>query len=279
MKPAPFDYAAARDLDHALALFSETEGEAKYIAGGQTLGPMLNLRLTQPDRVIDLGRIAALRGARTEAGRVLFGAAVRHAEIEDGRHPDPSAGLMPQAAARLAYRAVRNRGTLGGSLAHADPAAEWPNILLALDATVHLHGQDGTRALPLGEFQQGYLTTALAPDEILTGVSVPILGPGARWGYRKHCRQPGEYAESLAITVIPAPGTARCVLGCAGPVPLLLGAVSALVAGMSGWQEGTVAGIAAALDADLDAAGVEADALDRRMHAATLTRSIRDALA
>ena len=279
MKPAPFDYAAARDVDHALELYGASEGETKYIAGGQTMGPMLNLRLTQPDRVIDLGRVAALRGARAEADRVVFGAAVRHAEIEDGVLPDPSAGLMPRAAAGLAYRAGRNRGTLGGSLAHADPAAEWPNILLALDATVHLRGLDGPRAVPLGSFQQGYLTTALAPDEILATIVVPTVGPQARWGYRKLCRQPGEFAESLAVTVRAGPGAARCVLGCAGPVPLLLEEVSALAARMDGWRAGAEAAIGAALDADFAAAGIAVDLLDRRMHLATVSRSMRDALA
>jgi carbon-monoxide dehydrogenase medium subunit len=279
MKPAVFDYDAARNLDHALELFAAAPDGAKYIAGGQTLGPILNLRLARPDRLIDIGRIAALQGARDEGARVVFGAGVRHAEIEDGRLPDPSAGLMPRAAQGLAYRAVRNRGTLGGSLAHSDPAAEWPNILRALDATVLLRGHGGDRELPLGAFQRGLLTTALAPDEIVTAIAVPALGPGARWGYRKLCRQPGEFAESLAVTVIPAGGTARCVLGSAGPVPLMLAEVARLAAGLKGWPAGIEAGIADALDADLAAAGIAADPLDRRMHAATVTRSIRDALA
>lgn len=279
MKPAPFDYAAARDLDHALALFGEAEGEAKYIAGGQTLGPMLNLRLSQPDRLIDLGRIDALRDARSEGDRVVFGAGVRHAEIEDGLLPDPSGGLMPQAAARLAYRAIRNRGTLGGSLVHADPAAEWPNILLALDATVHLRGLAGAREVRLGDFQLGYLTTDLAPDEIVASISIPVLGPTARWGYHKLCRQPGEFAQSLAVTVVFGPGRVRCVLGCAGPVPLLLKAVSALAGGVSGWRDDVRTEIAAALETDLSAAGIAVDALDLRAHAATVARSMKDALA
>ena len=279
MKPASFDYVAARDIDHALDLFSTESDDTKYIAGGQTLGPMLNLRLSQPDRVIDLGRIEALRGARHEGERVIYGAAVRHAEIEDGELPDPSAGLMPHAAAQLAYRAVRNRGTLGGSLAHADPAAEWPNILLALEASVHLHGSAGRRELPLAAFQQGYLTTALAPDEILVAIAVPVLGPQASWGYRKLCRQPGEFAQSMGVTVRRGPGAARCVLGCAGPVPLLLPAVSALAGRLDAWTPGAGDDIDGAFDADLAGAGVTLDALDRGMHLAVVTRSIRETLA
>ena len=279
MKPAPFGYEVARDLDHALELFGAADGEAKYIAGGQTLGPMLNLRLSQPDLVVDVGRIPALQGAEAEPGRIIFGAGVRHSQIEDGAVPDPSTGLMPKAAAQLAYRAVRNRGTLGGSLAHADPAAEWPNILLALDADVRLHGLDGAREMPIAAFQLGYLTTALGPDEILAAVAVPTPGSDMRWGYRKLCRQPGEFAQSIAITVIPGAGAARCVLGCAGPVPLLLNGVSELSARMRGWTDGAEAEIGAAFDADLTGAGIAVDPLDRRMHLANVCRSIRDALA
>lgn len=279
MKPAPFGYEVARDLDHALELFGAADGEAKYIAGGQTLGPMLNLRLSQPDLVVDVGRIPALQGAEAEPGRIIFGAGVRHSQIEDGAVPDPSTGLMPKAAAQLAYRAVRNRGTLGGSLAHADPAAEWPNILLALDADVRLHGLDGAREMPIAAFQLGYLTTALAPDEILVAIAVPVLGPQASWGYRKLCRQPGEFAQSMGVTVRRGPGAARCVLGCAGPVPLLLPAVSALAGRLDAWTPGAGDDIDGAFDADLAGAGVTLDALDRGMHLAVVTRSIRETLA
>jgi len=278
MKPAPFDYDLARDLDHAVSTFAAVEGEAKYICGGQTLGPMMSLRLTQPDHLIDIARLEALRACTEGETQVVLGAALRHAEIEDGTFPDPSGGLMPRAARSLAYRAVRNRGTLGGSVSYADPAAEWPNILSALDATVLVYGANGARKLPLYEFLVGYLTTALSPEEIVIGFQVPILGPGARTGYFKLCRQPGEYAESLAITVLSGSGTARCLLGCAAPVPLILRATSEIAAGLSHWHPDAVPDIAAAVMQDFNDAGVEADDLDRRKHASIVARSIRDAL-
>jgi carbon-monoxide dehydrogenase medium subunit len=279
MKPAPFTYAVARTVEDAIARFAAAEGEAKYIAGGQTLGPMLNLRLTQPDALIDIGAIAALRACDDSGAVVTLGAGIRHAEVEDGRVPDPSAGLMPRAARTLAYRAVRNRGTLGGSVAHADPAAEWPNILTALDAVAQVAGPDGPRTVPLAQFVTGYLTVALDPGEMLTGLAVPRLPPGARTGYAKLCRQAGEFALSMAVCVLPGGGgTARVVLGAGGQRPIVLASVAALAGGLGAWRAGARSEIAAALDDDLGRAGVTLDALDRRMHAATLARSIEDAL-
>lgn len=278
MKPAPFLYDAARDPDHAMALFASVEGEAKYIAGGQTLGPMLNLRLTQPDHLIDISRLEALRACTDDGTSVILGAGLRHAEIEDGHFPDPSVGLMPRAARSLAYRAVRNRGTIGGSVSYADPAAEWPNILSALGASVLVHGSAGPREIPIGAFLLGYLTTAAEPGEIVTGFRVPVLGQGARVGYHKFCRQPGEYAEALAITVKQPSGAARCVLGCAGPVPLLLRAVSELATGMQDWQPGAAAEIAQALAQDFQDQRIEADDLERRSFASIIARSLKDAL-
>lgn len=278
MKPAPFLYDAARDLDHAISLFNSVEGEAKYIAGGQTLGPMLNLRLTQPDHLIDISRLEALRVCTDDGTSVILGAGLRHAEIEDGHFPDPSAGLMPRAAQSLAYRAVRNRGTIGGSVSYADPAAEWPNILSALEASVMVHGLGGKREIPIGTFFMGYLTIALEQGEIVSGLRVPVLGQGARVGYHKLCRQPGEYAEALAITVKYRSGAARCVLGCAGPVPLVLRAVSDMAASMPKWQGGARAELAQALAQDFHNEGIEADELEHRTFTTVIARSLRDAL-
>lgn len=278
MKPAPFLYDAARGLDHAMSLFNSVQGEAKYIAGGQTLGPMLNLRLTQPDHLIDISRLEALKVCTDHGTSVVLGAGLRHAEIEDGHFPDPSAGLMPRAARSLAYRAVRNRGTLGGSVSYADPAAEWPNILSALEASVMVHGLGGQREIPIRTFFMGYLTTALEPGEIVSGFRVPVLDQGTRVGYRKFCRQPGEYAEALAITVKYSSGAARCVLGCAGPVPLTLRAVSDMAARMQDWQSGGRAELAQALAQDFHDEGIEADELERRTFTSIVAHSLKDAL-
>jgi carbon-monoxide dehydrogenase medium subunit len=278
MKPAPFDYDVARDLDHAVSLFTAVDGEAKYISGGQTLGPMMSLRLTQPDHLIDIARLEALSACKDDETTVVLGSALRHSEIEDGKFPDPSGGLMPRAARSLAYRAVRNRGTIGGSVVYADPAAEWPNILSALNATVIIYGSNGTREVTIDEFLVGYLTTSLAPEEIVIGFRVPMLSQGARTGFYKLCRQPGEYAESLAITVKFGPGMAQCILGCVAPVPLMLRATSEIVARLHSWHTNAAPDIAAAVAQDLDDACVDADSLDRRKHASIVVRSIRDAL-
>jgi aerobic carbon-monoxide dehydrogenase medium subunit len=277
MKPAPFTYEAARDIAHGLSLFDASEGEAKYLAGGQTLGPMINLRLTQPDHLIDVSRLDELKRTEEHNGSVVLGASIRHAEVEDGKVPDPSRGLMRRAARGLAYRAVRNRGTLGGSIAHADPVAEWPNILTALAASVRLRGLNGDRELPMDEFLQGYLTTAIRPDEIVLEFAIPKLGEGARTGFNKFCRKAGEFAHSLAVCVIRARGDARCVLGCAAGRPVVLSSVGALVAGMSQWQAGARGEIAAAMDEDIESFGLHLDQFERRTHVAVVERSIKDA--
>jgi carbon-monoxide dehydrogenase medium subunit len=277
MKPAPFTYEAARDIAHGLSLFDASDGEAKYLAGGQTLGPMINLRLTQPDHLIDVSRLDELKCVEEYSGSVVLGAGIRHAEVEDAKVPDPSRGLMRRAAGGLAYRAVRNRGTLGGSIAHADPVAEWPNILTALAASVRLRGLNGDREIPMDDFLQGYLTTAILPDEILIGFAIPRLGEGARTGFSKFCRKAGEFAHSLAVCVLPTPGEARCVLGCAAGRPVVLTNVGALVAGMGHWQAGAQAESRAAMDQDIEVLGLDLDQVERRTHGAIVERSIRDA--
>src|SRR5882757_246857 len=139
MKPAPFGYERPRDLPAALAVLGEAEGAAKIIAGGQSLGPMLNLRLVEPDLIVDISGLAELKQAERRGDELVLGACVTHADIEDGRIPDVTRGV----AGNIAYRAVRNRGTVGGSLSHADPAADWVSALSALGATLTLRSREG----------------------------------------------------------------------------------------------------------------------------------------
>src|SRR5581483_9129628 len=154
---------------------------------------------------------------------VTLGACVTHAAIEDGRVPDPSRGLMPHVAASLAYRAIRNRGTLGGSLALADPAAEWPAVVAALDGAVVATGPQGERVIPAADFVTGLYETRLAPGEIVARLRLPKLSPAARWGYVKLARKAGEFALSLAVAVRdPARGLARIVIGAADGPPLVI---------------------------------------------------------
>jgi carbon-monoxide dehydrogenase medium subunit len=277
MKPAPFEYIRAESAARAIELMQRADGYAKYIAGGQTLGPMINLRLTQPDSLIDISGIAELRQVSENATEVRLGAAIRHAEIEDGKTCDPSQGLMVRAARTLAYRAIRNRGTIGGSLAHADPVAEWPTIFTALDARIHVTGVSGEKVVPIGDFFVGYLTPALDEREIITAVTVPRLPNGSRIGFQKFCRKSGEFAHSLAAAVL-AGKRGRVVLGCAIGKPILLPTVTSVMTSASGWREGTAKDVHAAVAQDLKSTGAELDEYEAHLHATIVARAVEEAL-
>ena len=221
MKAVDFDYVRPATIGEAVELLAGPHGvNAKLMAGGQTLGPMLNLRFAQPDLVIDVTRIVELGRIEESDERTTYGACVTHAAIEDGRVPDRTRGMMTRVAHGIAYRAVRTRGTIGGSLAHADPAADWLSCLLALDASVAISGPRGARAMPLDRFVRGVMETALAADEIIDGVTVPHLGPGARWGYHKICRKTGEFADAIGAVVIDR-DRCRIIAGATTGLPLL----------------------------------------------------------
>ena len=226
MKPAPFAYTRPASLDEAIRLLAESGGNARPLAGGQSLVPMLNLRLAPTERIVDLAGIAALRQVEDKGGSILYGALTPHASFEDGTVPDASNGLMRHVAARFAFRAVRNRGTIGGALALADPAADWLPTVIALGARLHVAGPEGARVVPAEEFVLGPYFTALGEGEILTGVEVPKLGAKARWGYSKVTQKIGEYAESMAIAVIDGQAT-RIVLGAADGAPIVLAGLAA----------------------------------------------------
>lgn len=213
MKPAAFEHVAPDGLAQALALLAEG---AQPLAGGQSLGPMLNLRLVRPARVVDIKRLPGLRGFTETATHLTLGAATTHAEIEDGLVPDATNGLMRHVAHGIAYRAVRNRGTLGGSLAHADPAADWPSVMAALGATILT---SGGRRIPAEGFSRAPFTTALAPGEIILAVEIPRLSPGARWGYCKINRKIGEFAKTIGIAISEPP---RLLAGAVEGPPTLL---------------------------------------------------------
>jgi carbon-monoxide dehydrogenase medium subunit len=243
MKPAAFDYVRPRDLGEALNALRGAGGEGKPIAGGQSLGPMLNLRLARPKLLVDVSKIASLREIKDEGDFWRIGASVTHAQLEDR----PLAGCEPLAkvARVVAYRAVRNRGTVGGSLAHADPAADWPLVLATLDATVRVTGPSGSREIKADSFMTAAFTTPLADEEIVESVRVPKLGAGARWGYYKFCRKTGEFPEAAsALLLDPERRVARLFAGALDRPPQPLETVARSVA-----QEGTASAdmIAAAL--------------------------------
>ena len=232
MKPAPFDYAVATDLGQATRQLAEAGGAAKPVAGNQSLGPMMNLRLARPSLLIDIAALPGLRAVEETPEGVRLGAAITHAEIEDGEVPDPTGGWLRSAAGGIAYRAVRNRGTLGGSLCHADPAADWVIVMTGLGATAVIAGPDGERRLALEAFITGPFRTALGDGEVLAAVEVPRPGPDARWCYWKFAPQVGEFAKaSAAVLVDDASGRRRCALGALGRPPLVLADTDALIDG------------------------------------------------
>lgn len=271
MKAAAFAYRRPRDLAEALDLLGQDEGGTKIMAGGQSLGPMLNLRLLQPDRIVDVAGLAELRTATRTASGVRIGAGVTHADIEDGRVPDVTGGAMARVASAIAYRAVRNRGTIGGSLAHADPAADWVSALSCLGAEVELASRDERRRLPLGAFLVGALEVALRPGELLVAVHVPTMPAGSRFGYVKHCRKAGEFAHAIgAVLLDPATVQGRAVVGAVEAPPLVFADAADLFGNAARFDRDTA-------DAALLAAGLT-DAVDRHVHVTVLARAVAQAL-
>jgi carbon-monoxide dehydrogenase medium subunit len=278
MKAAAFAYQRPSDLNAALALMANADGITKIIAGGQSLGPMLNLRLVEPDLIIDISGLSELKRAERNGDELVIGACVTHGDIEDGRIPDVTRGAMQRVASDIAYRAVRNRGTIGGSLSHADPAADWVSALAALGARVMLRSLAGVRDLAIEQFITGALESALRPGEIVEAVRVPVMAPSARWGYVKACRKQGEFAHAIAAVLIdPEAATARAVIGALDAAPIVLGDAAALFGGRvtGDFRRQFDARIA---DALLAKAGV-ANAADRHIHVAVLRRAVDGAAA
>ena len=278
MKAAPFAYHRPSDLNAAIALMAQASGTTKIIAGGQSLGPMLNLRLVQPDLVVDIAGLSELKRADISGDELVIGACVTHGDIEDGRIPDVTRGAMQRVAAGIAYRAVRNRGTIGGSLSHADPAADWVSALPALGARVRLRGASGVRDLAIEDFITGALESALQPGEIVEAVRVPAMRPLARWGYFKACRKPGEFAHAIAAVLIdPEAAAARVVIGAIDAKPIVIGDAAPLFGGRitGDFRQQFDARVA---DQLLVEAGL-ANAADRHIHVAVLRRAIDEAAA
>ena len=281
MKPAPFEFARAASLDEATALLSSADGEARPLAGGQSLGPMLNLRLARPRLLVDISRIAALREIVEDDDGITVGALTPHAAFEDGEAADVANGLLRRAASGIAYRAVRNRGTIGGSLAHADPAADWPPVMIALDATLDVHNANGGRAIAAGDFITDPLTTVLERGEVLAALRIPRLSATATWGHSKMCVKPGDFAQSLVVVVVDrARDHVRAVL--AGPTrpPIRLARTPGAIAGADGWSDSLAGEIKAAALADIrDAAFVDDDPYALNLHGTIAVRAAREALA
>ena len=227
MKPAAFGYARPADWPDAVRLVA---AGAQPGAGTQSLGPLLNFRLAQPETLADLRRLPGFAGVTLTGDTVRIGAGTTHAAIEDGAVPGRLGTIMAAVARRIAYRAVRNRGTIGGSLAHADPAADWIAVLPALGGDALAWGPAGERRIPLAGFMQGLFTTALAPDELLRAVELPVLPDAARWGHWKFCRKAGEFSKATACVVAVPGQLPRAVLGALDTPPLIIADATQLVA-------------------------------------------------
>lgn len=201
MKAVSFEFHRPASLAEASDVLVRYEGDARVLAGGQSLMPMLNLRLVRPAAIVDLSALAELKAMEVSSTEVSIGALVTHSALEFCQESSVTFDILRYVAGGIAYRGVRNRGTIGGSLAHADPAADWPSCLLALDAKVTISGPDGARQLSIADFILGNFTVALQPGEILTSVHIPLLSAKARWGYYKHTRKVGEFAEAIGCVI------------------------------------------------------------------------------
>lgn len=279
MKPASFEYVRPRDVDEAVRALAGMEWGARVLAGGQSLVPMLNLRLSPVERLVDISRLDELRSVQDLGDRVVFGACVRHGEVEDGKVPDPANGMMRHVAGRIAYRAVRNRGTIGGSLALADPSADWITVVMALGAKFRIRGAAGESIATASEMFRGPYATALGDQDILTAIEVPRLSAGARWGYYKVIRKAGEYPLAIASVVLdPEQGVANVVLGASNRAALPMARTASLLGSTASWSERASGALMAEIRADLAAAGRTEDSYELKLCETTVLRAAAAAM-
>jgi CO/xanthine dehydrogenase FAD-binding subunit len=265
VKPAPFAYEAPRSLSAALRLLGD---DAKALAGGQSLVPLLNFRLARPALLVDLNPLAELSGIRRHGGALHIGALTRQATLERSELVARGWPLLRQAVRLVGHPPIRARGTVGGSVAHADPTAELPVALSALDARFHLRSLRGERTLDASELFRGHMTTSLASDELLTEIEVPALPDGARSAFVEYARTHGDFAiGGAAVVLVPGEAAAIALLG-AGSTP-----VRAREAELA-----LLAGAGAAEAAELAGGGLE-DAYRRALIGALVRRAIEEAMA
>jgi carbon-monoxide dehydrogenase medium subunit len=233
MKPPRFDYHAPHGIDEAVSLLARYGGDAKVLAGGQSLMPMLNFRLTRPAALVDVNRIPALAYVREDNGTVAFGAMTRQRTIEFSPVVAARLPLLTEATRWVGHLPIRSRGTIGGSIAHADPSAEYPAVLTALDGEVVVQGPRGRRTLKAAALFETYLTTRLMPDELLVEVRLPAMPAGAGHAFEEFARRHGDFAiVGIAAMVVrdgPRCRVARLASAGAGPVPVRLRAAEEIL--------------------------------------------------
>ncbi len=278
MKPAPFLYFRPATVEEAVAVLAEHGDEAKPLAGGQSLIPAMNFRLARPGALVDLNWIAELSYVRSQRDGLVIGAMTRQRTVERSEEARRVAPLVSEAMPFVAHPQIRNRGTVGGSIAHADPAAELPAVMLALEARFRARSHAGERSIPAGEFFKGALETALGPDELLVEIALSRRPPRSGHAFMEVARRHGDYAlvgVAAVVTLDPGGrcGAARIALVSVGDGPALATRAAALLVG----AEPTAAAIRAAADAaarqDIDPpADIHASAAYRRHLTAVLTR-------
>jgi aerobic carbon-monoxide dehydrogenase medium subunit len=233
MKPARFEYHAARSVDEAVELLVRYGGDAKVLAGGQSLVPLLNFRLARPAALVDVNRVPALAYVREDDGVVALGAMTRQRTIEFSPVVAARLPLLGEATRWVGHLPIRSRGTIGGSLAHADPSAEYPAVLTALGGEVIVQGPRGRRTVTAGDLFETYLTTTLAPDELLVEVRLPAMPAGAGHAFEEFARRHGDFAiVGIAAMLVRDGGrcaVARLAAAGAGPVPVRLRAAEEIL--------------------------------------------------
>ena len=235
MKPAAFDYHAPATLAEAVQIIGDAE-DARVLAGGQSLVPMLAIRLAQPQVLVDLNGIPELGYIRRDNGHVAIGAMTRQRQVEQDPLIRQAVPVLAAAVEQVGHVTIRNRGTVGGSVAHADPAAELPTVMVGLRASLVVTGPAGSRVVPAAEFFQSYFTTSLQPGEILTELRVPVSPPRTGWAFEELARRHGDFAVAavMATTTLAADGriaVARLAIAGAGPTPIAATAAEAALVG------------------------------------------------
>jgi len=270
MKASAFSYARAASVQNALQLLAAHGDKAKVLSGGQSLMPAMNLRLISPELIVDIGQIAELQGIAVTGDALRIGALTRHVEIARSSDIALHAPLLVAAIAHVAHPAIRNKGTLGGSLAHADPASELPACMLALDATIVVQGQSGERRVAAADFFTGIYQTALSPEELLIAVELPVARNDASHFFHEYARRQGDYAiVGLAAQAIAQRGAfaeLRLAYFGVGDRPVLAAAAGKLIGKQL--TSAMLSDALAALDAELEPQQDQQASVSMRRHLA-----------
>ena len=281
MIPISFDYEVAESVDHAVQLLEENGEDAKLLAGGHSLLPIMKLRLAAPAVLVDLGRVEELKYVRDEGDHIAIGAMTRHTDVEHNDILQEQCGLLAYTASLVGDPQVRHRGTIGGSISHGDAASDLPSALLGLEGTFVIKGPGGERTVAAGDFFEDYLQTTLAPDEVLTEIRVPKLGPNTGWSYKKFNRRAQDWAVvGVAAVVEKSNGSissARIGLTNMGSTPLRATATEGAISGADTSSVAEAASSAA--EGTSPASDIAASAEYRRHLARVLTRrAVEEAL-